>query len=56
MNMLERLRRFFEVDENVVPAQLEAGLVLEFGVEHALQRQGALEEQSPGAEPLGRRA
>jgi hypothetical protein len=24
------------VDENVVPAQREAGLVLEFGVEHAL--------------------
>ena len=46
--------RFLEVDEDVVPAQREAGLVLEFGVEHALQRQGALEEQAPGSEPFGR--
>jgi hypothetical protein len=48
--------RFLEVDQDVVPAQRQAGLVLEFGVEHAVQRQPALEEQPQGAQPLRRRA
>ena len=60
----ERLRSwrlFFEsamavtdvLDEEL---QREAGLVLEFGVEHVDQRERALEVQPPGAEPFGRRA
>ena len=52
----DAVRRFLEVDEDVVPAHREAGLVLEFGVEHVDQCERALEVQPPGTQPLGRRA
>jgi len=49
-------RRLLEVDENVVPALGDADGLFELGVEHIEQRQRALEEEAPGAQPLGRRA
>ena len=52
----DAVRRVLELDEDVVPAQRKAGLVLEFGVEHARQRERALEEQTPATQPLGRGA
>ena len=47
---------FLEVDEDVVPAHRDAHGVLELGVEHVEQRERALEEEAPAAQPFGRRA
>jgi len=43
---------FLEVDEGVVPAQRDAGVALELGVEDVGERERALEVEAPGAEPL----
>jgi hypothetical protein len=44
---------FLEVDEGVVPAQWDAGVALEFGVEHVDERECALEVEAPGPQALG---
>src|SRR5215216_6691986 len=45
--------RFLEVDEGVVPAQRDAGVALERGVEDVDERERALEVEPPGTQPLG---
>ena len=42
-----------EVDEDVVPAQRDAGVALELGVEHVDECERALEVEAPRAQPLG---
>ena len=48
--------RLLEVNEHVVPAQRNAGVAVELGVEHVDQCERALEVEAPGAQPLGRGA
>jgi hypothetical protein len=50
----DAFRRLVELDEDVVPAQRDAGVALELGVEHVEERERALEEEPPGPQPLGR--
>src|SRR6266581_3519415 len=40
--------RFLELDEDVVPAQRDAGLAFELAVEHVEERERALEVEPPG--------
>ena len=50
------VRRFLEVDEDVIPALRDAGIPLELRIEDVEEREGAFEEEPPGMQPLGRRA
>ena len=52
----DAVRRFLEVDEDVVPALRDAGVSFELRVENVDKRHRALEEEPPAAQPLGRRA
>jgi len=50
------VRRFLEMDEDVVPALRDAGVSLELRIENVEKRHRTLEEEPPAAQPLGRRA
>ena len=50
------LQRSIEMNQDVVPALRDVHGLLEFGIEHVLQRQRALKKEPPRVQSLGRRA
>ena len=52
----DAVRRFLEVDEDVVPALRDAGVSFELRIENVDKRHCTLEEEPPAAQLLGRRA
>lgn len=52
----DAVRRFLEVDEDVVPPLRDAGVSFELRIENVEKCHCALEEEPPAAQPLGRGA